>query len=193
MFLRLIHRTSVAFISTQNLHRLLSPAIMTRVTLICILNCLTLTLTATARRTRQSRCLAQAPLICNFTPTKGNMVSGRAIFTPIWKNNRCCVRIRSSITGLNRNVKHGWHIHVCGDLSSTDGSTFGGHFTSPKLDNRPHGLPDDRKRHWEDLGNLVNNNQAYFHYDEIDKAITLLSIVGRGMIVHADHKWATNR
>lgn len=131
-------------------------------------------------------CKRQQPLICDFEPTLGNKVRGRAVFTAVFKKGRCLVRVQGSITGLTRNNKQGWHIHTFGDVSSPDGSAQGPHFTSPKLDERPHGLPSERPRHWGDLGNLQADKNGNAKYDELDTVISLQGIVGRGMIIHAD-------
>lgn len=132
------------------------------------------------------RCLSQAPLACDLQPTAGNQVRGRIIFTTVIKKRRCLVRVRARITGLGRRQQHGWHIHTYGDLSLADGTAQGGHFTSPLLDERPHGFPQDKMRHWGDLGNLLADSSGVAMPDQIDSVISLRGIVGRGIIVHAD-------
>lgn len=137
-------------------------------------------------RILRSPCERQQPLVCDFAPTKGSQVTGRAIFTPVFYKHRCLVQVQGRISGLTPRKQQGWHIHRYGDVSSSDGTAQGPHFTSPRLENRPHGLPNERPRHWGDLGNLVADNNGDARYDQLDQVISLRGIVGRGMIIHAD-------
>eukprot|EP00171_Calliarthron_tuberculosum_P020459 IDg20459t1 len=122
---------------------------------------------------RKYRCEKRAPLVCHFLPTTGNTVTGRAVFTPRWHCGRCLVRVRGSVSGLKPSVSHGWHIHAYGDLSLSDGTSTGGHFTSPRMEARPHGFPNQNPRHWGDLGNLVADKNGHASFDEIDRMIRL--------------------
>lgn len=135
--------------------------------------------------TQKQRCERRASLVCHFRSTRGNSVTGRALFTAKWNHGRCLVRVRCAIAGLNPKTPHGWHIHAYGDVSLPDGTATGGHFNSPLFDSRPHGLPSQRQRQWGDLGNLRVNYRGMATYDSIDRVISLRGIVGRGMIVHA--------
>lgn len=143
-------------------------------------------LALTAAAVDAKKCLEQAPLSCDLKPTAGNRVRGRVVLTPAYFQGRCRVRVRARIINLSPRQQHGWHIHTYGDLSLNDGTAQGGHFTSPRLDERPHGLPLDRKRHWGDLGNLKANAKGVARPNQIDLVIRLRGIIGRGIIVHAD-------
>lgn len=135
-------------------------------------------------------------LVCNLTPTKGSIVTGRILFRQIqlphtywWERQRCVVRISGKITGLaTRGMRQGWHIHTYGDTLLPTGTTTGGHFTSPnnRVRFRTHGFPKDTLRHWGDLGNLWVNSRGIARPNQVDQVISLGGIVGRAIIVHAN-------
>lgn len=139
-------------------------------------------LTVAAAQTRKA-CRAQAKLICVLRPTKGNKVSGTVKFSPIFKKGKCLVQITASVRGLTPG-QHGFHIHSFGDLSNTDGTSAGGHFTNPELTDVDHGFNDSPVRHWGDFGNLNANKSGKASFSLTDSLITLEGIVGRGMVVH---------
>jgi len=119
--------------------------------------------------------------ICVLMPTQGNNVTGSITFTSTDKG----VLVKGDIHGLTPG-KHGFHIHECGDCSSADGSSAGGHFNPT---NMPHGAPMDMKRHEGDMGNIEADASGNAHIEYTDKMITLSgpnSIIGRGVIVHKD-------
>jgi Cu-Zn family superoxide dismutase len=111
---------------------------------------------------------------------QGN-VRGTVYFTEN-KNN---VKIDINITGLKPNAKHGFHIHKAGDL--TDGCTSMCAHYNPF--NKNHGCPGVDERHVGDLGNIFTDlfgNANYSTYDDIIKLSGEYSIIGRGLIIHAD-------
>lgn len=135
----------------------------------------------------RSACLSQPRLICTLTPTTGNTVRGRVIFSPVWRTGRpvrkCLVRVAASVSGLSPGG-HGFHIHTYGDLTTRDGTSAGGHFTTPGGAEVPHGFPFSAVRHWGDFGSVVADADGKASYTRVDKIISFRGIVGRGMIVH---------
>jgi len=115
-------------------------------------------------------------------PTKGNSAAGTATFTQ--RGDK--VQVVASVTGLKPNQEHGFHIHEKGDCSSGDGMSAGGHF-NPLA--RPHAHPSTPNRHAGDMPALKadgNGNAAFStELDVISVTEGPTSIVGRGLIVHA--------
>jgi len=109
-------------------------------------------------------------------------VKGNVKFTEI--ENK--IRIDVSISGLNPNSLHGFHVHEAGDLSDKCTSMCA-HFNPYKM---THGCPGMKERHVGDLGNLVSNNKGEAKYSFYDNLIKLrgakANIIGRGLIIHAD-------
>eukprot|EP00171_Calliarthron_tuberculosum_P003049 IDg3049t1 len=132
---------------------------------------LALSATALGRRSKQC-CKGQAELVCDLRPTAGNKVRGRVTFKAVHMRRRCGVRVRARVEGLRPSQEHGWHIHMYGDISLPDGTAQGGHFTSPSMDKRPHGLPEDILRHWGDLGNLKADFKGVARPNQIDSVIS---------------------
>ena len=116
-------------------------------------------------------------------PTKGNKTFGEATFEQVGQK----VRVLVNVQGLKPGAEHGLHIHEVGDCSSGDGMSTKGHFNPT---NKPHGHPGSGERHAGDLPSLkaAKNGRAKLEV-EVD-GITLMpgasSIIGRGIIVHAD-------
>src|SRR5947207_7924353 len=83
--------------------------------------------------------------------------------------------------------EHGFHIHDAGDCSSGDGMSAKGHFNPL---GRPHGHPDTPERHAGDMpalkADLYGNAALETDLDIITVTPGPTSIVGRGLIVHAD-------
>jgi Cu-Zn family superoxide dismutase len=114
-------------------------------------------------------------------PTDGSKVHGIVTFTK--EGNK--VKVVARIEGLTPG-KHGFHIHEWGDCSSKDGSAAGGHFNPASS---PHGAPDAAKRHVGDLGNIEADQQGVANLEWTDPIMKLSgpgSIIGRGLIVHAN-------
>lgn len=117
--------------------------------------------------------------VCVLHPTNGNTVTGVVIFT-LTDNG---IKVVADLHGLSKG-KHGFHIHECGDCSSGDGSSAGGHFNPDK---KSHGAPMDLVRHEGDLGNVDADDSGNAHLEYIDKMISFEgdhSIIGRSIIVH---------
>lgn len=141
---------------------------------------------------RRRSCLSQKPLTCYFRPTTDNTVEGLVQFDPVYRYTRrlfqrsCFVRITASIKNLTPGL-HGLHVHTYGDVRFMNGTSTGGHFTDPTGDTSiPHKLPEEGvPRHWGDFGNLEAGKDGMAQYSRIDDQITLSSVIGRGMIIHA--------
>jgi superoxide dismutase, Cu-Zn family len=117
--------------------------------------------------------------VCVVYPTAGNSVSGIVTFTAVSGG----VKIVADLKGLSKG-KHGIHIHECGDCSSADGTSAGGHFNPMS---KSHGAPMDTMRHEGDMGNIEADATGMAHLEYVDHAIALdgpASIIGRSIIVH---------
>ncbi|MEX0780212.1 MAG: superoxide dismutase family protein [Balneolales bacterium] len=120
-------------------------------------------------------------LVAVITPTEGNDISGEVTFTQ--ENNG--VSVNATISGLDPESRHGFHIHQYGDCTADDGTSAGGHF-NPQ--NMRHSDPDDTERHMGDLGNLDSDQNGIATLNFTDSVIQLTGesgILGRGVIVHA--------
>lgn len=139
-------------------------------------------------RFRAERCRAQPTLICNVQPTAGNTVRGTILFSPVVtrvarRGFRCQVRVVATVDNLG-GKRHGFHIHMYGDLSAGDGLSTGPHFANPEGIAVDHGFSSDRVRHWGDLDNLIVGRDGVARYDRVDSVIQLGGIVGRGVTIH---------
>ena len=119
----------------------------------------------------------------NLQPTKGNKASGTATFTQVGDK----VRVSANVTGLTPGREHGFHIHEAGDCSSGDGMSAKGHFNPF---GKPHGNPQSSERHSGDMPALKADSNGNAKLDVTLDQMTVnpgpASIVGRGLIVHAD-------
>ncbi len=114
-------------------------------------------------------------------PTEGGKVHGVVTFTQAGAN----VKVEARIEGLTPG-KHGFHIHEWGDCSSKDGAAAGGHFNPAGAQ---HGAPDAAQRHAGDMGNIEADQSGVARLEYNDPMIKLNghgSIIGRGLIVHAN-------
>lgn len=113
-------------------------------------------------------------------PTADNAARGHVRFTKTGDG----ILVEGRIEGLSPGP-HGFHVHQFGDLRAGDGTSAGGHF-NPK--GKPHGGPDDRKRHVGDLGNIEADEEGVAEFSFTDPKLSFrgrTSIIGRGLIVHA--------
>jgi Cu-Zn family superoxide dismutase len=117
-------------------------------------------------------------------PTKGNKTVGEATFEDMG-NGR--VHVVVIVHGLKPGTEHGFHIHEVGDCSSGDGMSAKGHFNPL---GKPHGSPTSAEHHAGDLPALKADKSGTAKLDTTLSGITVgpgpTSIVGRGLIVHAD-------
>jgi len=117
-------------------------------------------------------------------PTKGNKTFAEATFEAAGANK---VRVIVFAQNLKPGAEHGFHIHEAGDCSSGDGMSAKGHFNPH---GKPHGNPASAERHAGDLPSLKAEKNGRAKLDTVVEGITLTpgpaSIVGRGLIIHAD-------
>ena len=115
-------------------------------------------------------------------PTKGSNARGTVTF----QESGGKVLMIASVTGLKPNQEHGFHIHEKGDCSSGDGMSTGGHF-NPLA--KQHAHPSTGERHAGDLPALKADASGIATLRQEMDVITVsdgpTSVVGRGMIVHA--------
>jgi len=118
-----------------------------------------------------------------LVPTKGSKTFGEATFEQMGAK----VHVTVFVQGLKPGQEHGLHIHEVGDCSSGDGMSTKGHFNPF---GKPHAHAGTPERHAGDLPSLKAGKDGRAKVDvEID-VITVgpgpASVVGRGLIVHAD-------
>jgi len=116
-------------------------------------------------------------------PTKGSKTFGEATFEQVGDK----VRVVIFVQGLKAGQEHGLHIHEAGDCSSGDGMSAKGHFNPH---GKPHGNPASAERHAGDLPSLKANKAGRGNVQVDVDGFTVTpgpaSIIGRGLIVHAD-------
>ncbi|KAF7263791.1 hypothetical protein GWI33_001132, partial [Rhynchophorus ferrugineus] len=108
-------------------------------------------------------------------------ITGEIVFT----EKSDTVYITGTVSGLTEG-NHGFHIHSKGDLRNGCTST-GSHFNPLNV---THGGPTSSTRHVGDLGNIAANSSGIALIDITDSIIALRgdnNIVGRAVVVHADH------
>jgi len=117
-------------------------------------------------------------------PTKGSKAFGEATFEQ--KGDK--VHVVVYVQGLNPAQEHGLHIHEVGDCSAPDAMSAKGHFNPF---GKPHGHFDSPERHAGDLPALKAAKNGRAKVDRLVDLITLApgpaNIIGRAVIVHADH------
>jgi superoxide dismutase, Cu-Zn family len=116
-------------------------------------------------------------------PTNDNKTFGEAIFEQVGDK----VHVVVSVQGLKPGRQHGFHIHEAGDCSSGDGMSTKGHFNPY---GKPHGPQGSAERHGGDLPSLMADQAGRAKVEADVDIITVApgptSIIGRGLIVHAD-------
>jgi len=117
-------------------------------------------------------------------PTKGNKTFGEVTFE---QEGDARVRMLVNVQGLKPGATHGFHIHEVGDCSSGDGMSTKGHF-NPQ--GKRHGNPAGGEHHAGDLPALQADKRGHAKAEVVIEGVTLSpgpnSIVGRGLIIHAD-------
>jgi Cu-Zn family superoxide dismutase len=115
-------------------------------------------------------------------PTKGNKTMGEVTFEQVGNK----VRVTAQVIGLTPNQEHGFHVHELGNCASGDGTSAGGHFNPY---GKPHGASMTAERHAGDMPNLKadakGRARVIVELDVITVTPGPASIVGRGLIVHA--------
>ncbi len=117
-------------------------------------------------------------------PTKGSKAMGEATFEQVGADK---VHVLVLAQGLKPGQMHGFHIHEAGDCSSGDGMSAKGHFNPG---GKPHGNPSSGDHHAGDLPPLQADGKGHAKLEADVSGITIApgptSIVGRGLIIHAD-------
>ena len=115
--------------------------------------------------------------------TKGNKTFGEATFEGLEGK----IHVVIYVQGLKPGQEHGLHIHEVGDCSSGDGMSTKGHFNPFGKAHAHAGTPE---RHAGDLPSLKADKDGRAKVDATLDVITIAagpgSIIGRGLIVHAD-------
>jgi Cu-Zn family superoxide dismutase len=118
-----------------------------------------------------------------LSSTQNNSVHGVVTFV----RSGGVALVNVNMTGFKPNSVHGIHIHESGDCTARDASSAGSHFNPTSSE---HGGPNRASRHSGDLGNIAadSNGNIYssFEVGEIAFGTGQDSIIGRGLIVHAD-------
>jgi Cu-Zn family superoxide dismutase len=116
-------------------------------------------------------------------PTKGNKAFGEATF----EQSGGKVRVVVIVQGLTPDREHGFHIHEAGDCSADDAMSAKGHFNPSS---KPHAAHTAAERHAGDLPSLKADKRGRASINVELDIITIgpgpASIVGRGLIIHAD-------
>lgn len=115
--------------------------------------------------------------VCVLQATKGNSVKGYVTF----EKEDDGVMIKGKVVGLTPG-KHGFHIHMFGDLRASDGTSAGGHFNPEGTE---HGSPEGDDHHMGDLGNIVADQSGVANIEMKSKKMVLHYILGRSIVVHA--------
>jgi Cu-Zn family superoxide dismutase len=113
-------------------------------------------------------------------PTQGNKAVGEATFEDMGNGQ---VHLVVIVHKLKPNSEHGFHIHEAGDCSSPDAMSAKGHFNPT---GKPHGNPMGGEHHAGDLPALKADAKGAAKLETTVSGISVSSIVGRGLIVHAD-------
>lgn len=117
-------------------------------------------------------------------PTQGSKTVGEATFEDLGNDK---VHLAVIVHHLKPNGEHGFHIHEAGDCSSGDGMSARGHFNPL---GKSHGSAASAEHHAGDLPSLKADKNGVAKLDTTVSGISVApgptSIVGRGLIVHAD-------
>lgn len=121
--------------------------------------------------------------VANLQPTKGSKAAGTVLFHQLGDK----VRVVAKVSGLVPGREHGFHIHEAGDCGSGDGMSAKGHYNPG---GKPHAHFSTPDRHAGDMPALKADATGVGAMEVDLDVITVTpgrtSIVGRGLIVHAD-------
>lgn len=121
--------------------------------------------------------------VARLTPASGSQAAGELTL----RAEQDSVRITGTVTGLDAEKEHGFHIHENGDCSAPDASSAGGHFNPVDA---PHGHPDGAVKHAGDMLNLQANGEGVAEVDVLVGGVTLQTgetndILNKAIVVHA--------
>jgi superoxide dismutase, Cu-Zn family len=116
--------------------------------------------------------------VCILVPMKASGVNG----TILLKQEKGYARVTGEVMGLKPG-KHGFHIHMFGDLRAADGMSVGGHYNPH---GHPHGGVESKERHEGDLGNIEADAQGVAKVDVKADHVVLNDVIGRSIVVHGD-------
>jgi Cu-Zn family superoxide dismutase len=111
-------------------------------------------------------------------PTKAG--DGKAHGVVVLKQEKGYVQVTGEIFGLSPG-KHGFHIHMFGDLRSGDGMSTGGHYNPG---GHKHGGPHDKEHHVGDLGNIDAGEDGIAKIEAKAEGADLHMLLGRAIVVH---------
>ena len=118
----------------------------------------------------------------SLAPTQGNTAQGNVTFRQEAAGG---IRVIAEVSGLTPG-SHGFHVHETGDCSAPDATSAGGHFNPHQTS---HGKVGEGEYHSGDLPSLEAGADGNARVDVVLESIVLdgdHSIIGRGLIVHAD-------
>jgi len=118
----------------------------------------------------------EAIAVIGPTKASGGNVAGMIVL----KQEKGYVLVTGEVSGLSPG-KHGFHIHMFGDLRSADGMSLGAHYNPH---NKPHGGPESKEHHGGDLGNIEANAQGVATVNVKANDVELHHILGRSIVVH---------
>lgn len=113
-------------------------------------------------------------------PTKSS--DGKVAGAIVFKAEKGYVHVTGEVIGLTPG-KHGFHIHMFGDVRADDGTSAGGHYNPEGHD---HGGLDSHDRHAGDLGNIEADKAGVAKVNIKATGLNLANVLGRSVVVHAD-------
>jgi Cu-Zn family superoxide dismutase len=127
-----------------------------------------------------------SPLVAVIQDVNDSGVAGTLFFTRMGEG----IRVSGTVTGLDPNGKHGFHVHAYGDATNLDNGTSAGvHFNPFGHDHELAGSTDHHAMaHAGDFPNLEADANGTATVDFVAKAADLTfgpaAIIGRSIIIH---------
>jgi len=125
--------------------------------------------------------------VAYMEPTEGNTAGGVAHFVR-QKGAAGNIEIRYHFTGLTASSSNTWHIHIYGDITSTDGADQGGHYVGDCTDCRTGGNPQEAGLIADGAtieADADGNARGVILAEDVLRLHGVNSVVGRGVILHA--------
>lgn len=143
-----------------------------------IISALGLVMTTHAADERQHKTEPITNAVAVIFPTQAG--NSKVAGIVMLKQEKGYVQVTGQVTGLTPG-KHGFHIHMFGDVSAPDGTSAGGHYNPL---GHSHGGPDSKQRHEGDLGNIEANARGVAKVNARANHVELHDIIGRSIVVH---------